>query len=193
MPRRLPAALLLILSVFLLPACQAALKAPPANVSPTPVAHVELQPLGESGVRGTVRFSAVYGGTEVRYALSGLAAGAHGFHVHEGTSCAPGADGTPGGAAGGHFNPHGSAHGAPDATRDRRHVGDFGNVVAGAAGTVSGVLLDGLIGFSGPESIVGRAVVVHADPDDLVSQPAGDAGARVACGIIRAGALAGSS
>ncbi|AOY00157.1 superoxide dismutase family protein [Jeongeupia sp. USM3] len=107
--------------------------------------------------------------------LTGLTPGQHGFHVHEKGDCsAPDAS-----SAGAHFNPGNHAHGGPETAA--RHAGDLGNVVAGADGRVStsvrisGVRLDALRG---------RALIVHAGPDDLKSQPAGDAGARIACGVI---------
>ncbi|GHD68654.1 superoxide dismutase family protein [Jeongeupia chitinilytica] len=107
--------------------------------------------------------------------LSGLTPGQHGFHVHEKGDCsAPDAS-----SAGGHFNPDKHQHGSPDAPD--HHAGDLGNVVAGADGrvstsiTVRGVQLD---------TLRGRALVVHAGADDLKSQPAGNSGARIACGVI---------
>uniref|UniRef100_A0A6I9SD65 Superoxide dismutase [Cu-Zn] n=1 Tax=Elaeis guineensis var. tenera TaxID=51953 RepID=A0A6I9SD65_ELAGV len=90
--------------------------------------------------------------------------------------------------AGPHFNPAGKEHGAPE--DENRHAGDLGNVTAGEDGTVNFSIIDKQIPLSGPNSIIGRAVVVHADPDDLgkggheLSKSTGNAGGRVACGII---------
>jgi Cu-Zn family superoxide dismutase len=136
-----------------------------------------VQPLGNSKVEGKVVFTKVAGGVEIVAELSGLTPGDHGFHVHEFGDCSM-ADGT---CAGGHFNPDGKPHGAPDAAE--RHVGDFGNVKAGADGKASYKRVDKMITFSGPHSIIGRAIIVHAAPDDF-SQPVGNAGARVGCGVI---------
>jgi len=85
-------------------------------------------------------------------------------------------------SAGDHLNPTRHDHGGP---KDKnRHVGDLGNVEAGPDGIVKVSLSDSMISFSGPNSILGRSVVVHANPDDMKSQPAGDSGARLACGVI---------
>ena len=87
---------------------------------------------------------------------------------------------------GGHFAPERGAHGAPDAARGDRHAGDLGNLEADADGTASYERLDSMLQMTGEKSILRRAVIVHAKPDDLKSQPTGAAGARVACGVIKA-------
>jgi Cu-Zn family superoxide dismutase len=136
-----------------------------------------VQPLGGSKVAGKVVFTKVRDGVEVSAELTGLSPGEHGFHVHEFGDCSM-ADGT---CAGGHFNPDGKPHGAPDAAQ--RHAGDFGNVKAGADGKATYKRIDKLATLNGPHSIIGRAIIVHAAPDDF-SQPTGNAGARVGCGVI---------
>jgi len=143
--------------------------------------------LNESGVSGTVTFLALGNdGVQVDYDLAGLAEGEHGFHLHQNGACESGEDGTPGGAAGGHFNPMESPHGAPTASPAERHAGDLGNVVVSAAanGIARGSIADSVLAFGGPTDVVGKAVILHAGADDLVSQPSGDAGARVGCGVI---------
>ena len=137
-----------------------------------------------SGVEGTVEFTALDGAVEVRYNLSGLSAGEHGLHVHQTGDCGPDSTGTPAGAAGGHLNPFSSPHGAPDSSRTRRHAGDLGNVTA-EAGRAVGVRVDSVLTFQGPTSVLGKAVVVHAGRDDYETQPGGDAGDRVGCGVVR--------
>lgn len=134
-----------------------------------------------SGVTGTVSFTEQAEGVHVFAMVSGLTPGPHGFHVHENGDCsAPDAT-----SAGGHFNPTGAPHGAPDA--EAHHAGDMGNLVADEAGNANyEAVLTGVSLGDGPDSIVGRAVIVHADPDDMTSQPTGNAGARVACGVIQA-------
>ncbi|KAK6122965.1 hypothetical protein DH2020_043292 [Rehmannia glutinosa] len=126
------------------------------------------------GVSGTINFTQEGDGpTTVIGNLSGLKPGLHGFHVH---------------ALGPHFNPAGKEHGAPD--DEHRHAGDLGNITVGEDGKAAFTIVDKQIPLSGPHSIVGRAVVVHADPDDLgkggheLSKTTGNAGGRVACGII---------
>lgn len=131
-------------------------------------------------VTGTVRFHREGDAVHVTGELSGLTPSVkHGFHVHEFGDCsAP--DGT---SAGGHFAPEAHPHGAPDPAT--HHAGDLGNVEADASGnakidvTVKGLTLD-----SGERALVGRAVIVHAQPDDLTTQPTGNAGARVGCGVV---------
>ncbi|XP_049872625.1 superoxide dismutase [Cu-Zn]-like [Pectinophora gossypiella] len=116
--------------------------------------------------------------------VRGLSRGKHGFHVHEFGDNTNGCT-----SAGPHFNPAKVDHGGPDS--DVRHVGDLGNIEASADGGVTKVCIqDAQISLVGPNSIVGRTLVVHADPDDLgqgghdLSKTTGNAGARVACGVI---------
>ncbi len=131
-------------------------------------------------MRGTVTFSEVADGVRVQASITGLAPGKHGFHVHEKGDCsAPDAS-----SAGDHFNPTGQPHGAPDSSA--RHEGDMGNIEADASGTANLNYVDHTLSLvPGDRSIVGHAVIVHANPDDLTSQPSGNAGARLACGVIK--------
>ena len=105
---------------------------------------------------------------------------AHGFHVHETGDCSA-ADAS---SAGGHFNPAGTPHGRMD--HGAHHAGDMDNIVADAEGVARvNMHVPGLtLGGGGATDIAGRAIIVHADPDDYASQPSGNAGARLACGII---------
>lgn len=153
-----------------------------ADAMPGRTATATLGAASGSGVSGTVTFSEEAGGVRIYAMLTGLAPGEHGFHVHETGDCsAPDAS-----SAGGHFNPGGMDHGAPEA--DPRHAGDLGNIVADEAGNATYERVDAHITLGdGPNSIIGRAVVVHSEPDDMTSQPAGNAGARIACGVIVAG------
>ena len=103
----------------------------------------------------------------------------HGFHVHEVGDCSSG-DGM---SARGHFNPFGKPHGRGA----ERHAGDLPNLKADAKGRARlTVDLDILTVTPGPASIIGRGIIVHAQPDDYTSQPVGNAGARLACGVIKA-------
>jgi Cu-Zn family superoxide dismutase len=137
-----------------------------------------IHPVGGSGVHGTVHFTKKEGGIEVVADIMGLAPGKHGFHIHEYGDCTA-ADAT---SAGGHFNPDMKQHGAP--TDMDRHVGDLGNLDAGADSTAHYDRTDTQISFSGTHSIIGRGVIIHSGEDDFVSQPTGNAGSRVACGVI---------
>lgn len=116
--------------------------------------------------------------------VSGLKEGKHGFHVHEFGDNSNGCT-----SAGAHFNPKKLDHGSPGS--DVRHVGDLGNIEAVSGGNPTKVCIqDSLISLEGPNSIIGRTLVVHADPDDLgiggheLSKATGNAGARIACGVI---------
>ncbi|KAH7421520.1 hypothetical protein KP509_13G061600 [Ceratopteris richardii] len=139
---------------------------------------------GSAGVSGVVHFSEDdSGSTLVTGKLSGLKPGLHGFHVHALGDTTNGCMST-----GGHFNPNGKEHGAPE--DENRHAGDLGNVIVGEDGCVEINITDSQIPLTGSNSIVGRAVVVHADPDDLgkggheLSKTTGNAGGRLACGVI---------
>jgi Cu-Zn family superoxide dismutase len=133
---------------------------------------------GDGKVKGTIHFMGHGSSVHVHGTISGLAPGAHGFHVHEFGDCSA-ADFT---SAGSHFNPTSEPHAAP--TEAKRHVGDMGNVEAKADGTAKVDYMDPKLAFTGAKSILGRAVVVHAKADDMKTQPTGDAGGRLACGVI---------
>jgi superoxide dismutase, Cu-Zn family len=137
-----------------------------------------LHPVHNSGVSGVVTFTQTPEGIHVAADINGLTEGKHGFHIHKYGDCSAD-DGT---SAGGHFNPGNNKHGAPS-DKDR-HVGDLGNITALADGTANLDLTDTVISFQGKNSIIGRGIIVHAGEDDLTSQPTGNAGARVACGVI---------
>ncbi len=136
---------------------------------------------GNEKVTGVVHFTQMKGYVLVEAKMEGLSEGKHGFHIHEFGDCNC-ADGK---CTGGHFNPAGTKHGAPDS--EERHAGDLGNIVADANGKASLSWKDKVIQLSGENSIIGRAIVVHAGEDDLTSQPTGAAGARVATGVIGIG------
>ena len=111
--------------------------------------------------------------------ITGLPPGPHGFHIHENGDCsAPDAS-----SAGGHFNPAGVNHGRPDA--EPHHAGDLGNIEADASGNAEvNIHVNGVTLAEGANSIKGKAVIVHAAADDYATQPTGNAGARLACGVI---------
>ncbi len=137
-----------------------------------------MTPTEGNDVSGLITFTQTDKGILIEADIEGLSEGKHGFHVHEwGDISKP--DGT---STGGHFNPDDTDHAGPhDAIR---HAGDFGNIVADENGKARYEQIDSLISFSGKNNIIGRAIIIHADEDDLVSQPTGDAGARVAHGVI---------
>ncbi len=141
-------------------------------------AVAELHGTKGNNVSGIVTFTKEGNLIKVVADIKGLKPGKHGFHIHEYGDCSSG-DGT---SAGGHFNPDNVQHGAPD--KSMSHVGDLGNIEADKDGNAHLEMTDSLLSFSGPRSIIGRGVIVHAAEDDLTSQPAGNAGPRVACGVI---------
>jgi superoxide dismutase, Cu-Zn family len=140
----------------------------------------EIRPLHESTVSGQLVFTETQNGYRVEGQISGLSPnGVHGFHVHEVGDCSA----PDGSSAKEHFDPHGEAHGARAAAES--HVGDLGNIRADEAG-VARISVEKPKGRlkKGAEAIAGRAIIVHARPDDLETQPAGDAGSRIGCGVI---------
>lgn len=161
-----------------------------SDMTTTPAPHTVAVLAATEGnsVTGELAFEAVDGGVAITGQVNGLAPGSeHGFHVHENGDCsAP--DGT---SAGGHFNPAGAAHGRIGS--GEHHVGDTDNITADDTGVaVVNTRLEGATLADGaPSDVLGRGVIVHADPDDYATQPTGNAGARLACGVItQAGAQA---
>lgn len=141
---------------------------------------VELASKSESQVTGTVEFQNTEEGVRVVANIKGLKPNAkHGFHIHEKPDCSA-ADAS---SAGGHFNPMGHEHGSPS---EGYHAGDLGNLETNEQGeaTLDMVFAHISLNPAAPSYIVNRSVVVHADEDDLESQPAGNAGPRIACGTI---------
>jgi len=154
----------------------------PAAKTAAPVTQAEavLSPTEGSTANGRVYFRSTDGGVEVRVEIAGLQPNSeHGFHIHEKGDCSA-TDGT---SAGGHYAPHGNPHGLPP--DPKRHAGDMGNVVADDTGRVSRTETFDTFSLDGTDSVVGRAVILHAERD-TGAQPTGAAGARLACGVINA-------
>ncbi len=133
---------------------------------------------------GIATFEAIEGGVQLRFEGAGLSPGLHGFHVHEVGLCEP----PDFESAGGHFNPTGAEH----ALRNPRgpHLGDLPNLEVGPDGrVVTRMTLDGVnLDPSGARSLLagdGTSLIIHADPDDQMTDPAGNAGPRIACGVLR--------
>ncbi len=146
-------------------------------------ATARLQATEGSEVAGTLTFAPVDGGIRVTGEVSGLPGGSeHGFHVHENGDCSA----PDGSSAGGHFNPASTAHGRVG--QGEHHGGDSDNITANEEGvaTVDTLLQGVTLGDATGTDILGKGVIVHADPDDYTTQPTGNAGARLACGVIAA-------
>ena len=151
-----------------------------AHQTTGPSASAVLEPRSGSSARGRATFVELADGS-VRVTLdaTGVPAGQRGFHVHQVGDCSA-ADAS---SAGPHFDTGGNPHGAPN--QPPHHSGDFGNVTASANNRIHHEFVTRSITVSpGPSSVVGRAVIIHGGTDDLTSQPAGDAGARIACGVV---------
>jgi superoxide dismutase, Cu-Zn family len=152
-----------------------------AATSPGPTATAKLESRSGSTVNGTVTFTQVGDMVRINGVVDGHTAGMKGWHIHEKGDCSdPKAD-----SAGNHFNPRGHKHGAP--TDAVRHAGDLGNLVFNERGsatiemTVSGIS----VSKDKPDGIIGRAVIIHMQEDDLKTDPTGNAGGRAACGVIQ--------
>jgi Cu-Zn family superoxide dismutase len=142
-------------------------------------AVARLEPTKGNATSGTITFTQTGDKVTVEARVSALTPGGHGFHIHEKGDCSSG-DGM---SAGGHFNPTAKPHGNPSGAD--HHTGDIPMLVADASGNASlSMELSGMTVGSGATDIVGKAVIVHKDPDDYTTQPTGNSGARVACGLI---------
>ena len=146
-------------------------------------ATAQLQPTKGNKTFGEATFEQLDGKVHVVIYVQGLKPGQeHGLHIHEAGDCSSG-DGM---SAKGHFNPFGKPHAHHGAAE--RHAGDLPSLKAGKDGRAKvDAMLDVITVAAGPASVVGRGVIVHADPDDFRTQPTGNAGARIACGVIRPG------
>ncbi|MAB78736.1 MAG: superoxide dismutase [Planctomycetes bacterium] len=132
------------------------------------------------GLSGHATFTEMEGGVLVEIVVRNLTPGHHAVHIHENGDCsAPDAS-----SAGGHFNPTDEPHGSPHMTK--HHLGDLGNLYVQPDRTgYHSIFMPELSVRNGPRSIREKSVVIHANPDDLSSQPSGNAGPRIGCGVIR--------
>lgn len=155
--------------------CAASMLAACASQSAAPAASATLAAKSGSQVSGTVGFNEIPGGLRLTADVKGLTPGEHGFHIHDSGDCsAPDAV-----SAKGHYNPNSKMHGHHGGAE--HHGGDMPNLVANAQGEAK--MSTELKGLTLAE-VTARSVVIHADPDDYKSQPAGNSGKRVACGTI---------
>lgn len=155
---------------------------PTAEATPVPTITSDIaaaQLAGPGGVKGTITFTQEAGGVHVVARVEGAKPGKHGFHLHAGGVCEGDFK-----SAGDHFNPTNVAHGAPDA--EPHHAGDFGNVEVGADGTGNADFTTNMLSLGeGANDAIGKAVILHGGADDLKTQPSGNSGPRVACGVVQ--------
>lgn len=152
----------------------------------TDSASVQLAPTQGNTATGTLTVVPMGDGVHLTGNLSGLKPDAEfGFHVHEKGDCsAPDAS-----SAGAHFNPTNAAHGDPHS--DTHHAGDMPNVKSDAQGAAPvNTHVSGLsFGDGGANDVIGKAVVLHEKADDYKTQPSGNSGARIACGVVTRGGM----
>jgi Cu-Zn family superoxide dismutase len=170
-----------LLAAISLPACGGQARGPGGSKLPAPIASAGL--FDTSGTRvGLATFSRKDGTGQMGVSVSGLSPGEHGIHVHENGACKP----PDFQSAGKHFNPASRQHGLLNPAGP--HAGDMSNLVVepdGSADTTltvsSALLTEGTGSMIGPQK---RALVIHADPDDQRTDPSGNSGARLVCGVI---------
>lgn len=144
------------------------------------IAAATLEGREGSGISGAVSLTQQNGQVQIVARVSGVdGPGLHGFHIHQTGDCsAPDFS-----SAGDHFDPTGAPHGCPDDAQ--HHAGDLGNIDIDAQGMGNLDVTSDMISLrEGASSVLGRAVVLHADRDDCSTQPSGHAGDRLACGVI---------
>jgi superoxide dismutase, Cu-Zn family len=176
------------------PADARAAAARPAGAAPArraggppgqPGAVASLASADDPRLSGTATFTQLADAVRVEIDVRGVdRPGPHGLHLHEAGSCEPGPPGKRYAAAGAHFNPGGAAHACPDSTS--HHAGDFGNLEVQPDGSGHYVRVTALLSLTGPSSPIGRTLILHRGEDDCKTQPAGNSGERLACGVVEA-------
>lgn len=159
---------------------------PAPDMANQQAATVTLQGAPEdTDFQGTITLTPEGDGLRVVAHLEGVDQnGQHGFHVHETGECSHGEGGKHFTSAGGHFNPNNTEHACPPT--EPRHAGDLGNIEV-TNGTGHLETSTNLLTLSGPNSAVGKAIILHANADDCKTQPTGNAGDRLACGVVTMG------
>jgi Cu-Zn family superoxide dismutase len=142
-------------------------------------ATATIEPRSNSTISGSATFEQTGNKVKVTVEISGATPGEHGLHIHEKGDCSDPA----GKSAGDHFNPGQKEHGSLD--KPMHHAGDFGNLTVAPDGKGKLEIETDTISLApGPTAVLNRAIVVHEKPDDTVTQPSGNSGARIGCGVI---------
>jgi superoxide dismutase, Cu-Zn family len=177
------ALLLAAILPFALCACDRKDSASSGGSSATPgMAKAELESASGSMTKGNLQLAAMEQGVRITGQVTGLQpTSEHGIHIHEKGDCSA-SDAT---SAGEHLNPEIAQHGNP--TAFTHHLGDMPNIMADANGMaqVDATIATATLGDGGRRDLMGKAVIVHAMRDDYTTQPSGESGARIACGVIR--------
>jgi Cu-Zn family superoxide dismutase len=151
----------------------------PGQELPGPKAEAVIEGRSGSSLTGTAEFQLNGARLFIIVSVKGAPPGIHAVHIHEKGDCSA----SDAKSAGDHFNPEGTHHGAPE--NREHHAGDFGNMAVDADGTGSLKIYSGDLSLEGRDSVIGRAIVIHEKADDFMTQPSGNSGARIGCGVIK--------